>query len=331
MMRRLGLFILACCFGSAGFGADASLRKATFLPQWEPQAQFAGYYVAYEKGIYKKHNIDVTILRGGPVNPPCEALETGKADFATMFLSTALAERDKGLKICNIGQIVQKSALLLIAKKASGIETPLDFAGKRIGIWPDFAIQPQALFRKFNVEVESVTQTFTMNILLSGAVDVASAMWYNEYHVLMNSGLEEEDMQVFFFSNYDLNFPEDGIYCREETLKNDCELCKDFVAASLEGWKYTFANPDEALDIVMKYVREANLPTNRVHQKWMLTRMKDLILPLGDKTAMGKMAEEDFQTVVDELLKSGIITYKPTFSEFYENCATLYEETKPGV
>ncbi len=327
----LHLIFIALCSCLSPYCEENTLREVKFLPQWEPQAQFAGYYVAKETGIYEKHGMDVTILRGGPANPACEGLRTGKADFATTFLSTALEQRDKDVKICNIAQIVQKSALLLVTMKSYGIETPLDFEGKKISIWPDFSVQPKALFRKFDVDAEIIPQTFTMNLFLRGAVDVASAMWYNEYHTLLNSGINEEELQVFFYSNYDLNFPEDGIYCMEKTLQENCKLCQDFVAASLEGWSYAFSHPDDALDIVMKYVKAANLPTNRVHQQWMLARMKDIIQPLGWKTPMGKMVEEDYNTVADELLKNGMISYKPTYSEFYENCATQSQETESGL
>ena len=62
----------------------AHLQKVTFLPQWFPQAQFAGYYTAKEKGIYEKYGLDVTILRGGPEMPSDTMLSGRKTMFATM-------------------------------------------------------------------------------------------------------------------------------------------------------------------------------------------------------------------------------------------------------
>lgn len=302
--------------------SDSTDRKISFLPHWVPQAQFAGYYMAVEKGIYKKFHLDVAIQRGGPEYPALEALESGKVDFVSTFLSSAIERRAKGIRIFNIGQLVQKSSLILVTRKSSGISKPEDLNGKKISIWPDFAVQPQALFRKYNLNVTVVPQTLTLNLFLHNGVDVASAMWYNEYHTILNSGLNEDELTIFFYDEYGLNFPEDGIYCLEKTLQNNCQLCRDFVQATFEGWQYAFAHTDETLDVVISQIRLANLPTNRVHQQWMLARMKDIILPPGQDIPMGRLRRNDYNTVASELLQNQIITTIPDYSEFYENCAT---------
>ena len=109
-----------------------------------------------------------------------------------------------------------------------------------------------------------------------------SAMWYNEYHTILNSGLNPDDLTLFFFSRLGLNFPEDGIYCMEKTLREDPESCEAFVQASIKGWLYAFENQDDALNIVMKHAKAAHTGTNKAHQRWMLARMKELIMPEGD-------------------------------------------------
>jgi NitT/TauT family transport system substrate-binding protein len=245
----------------------------------------------------------------------------GKADFATMFLSTAVQQRSKGVRLVNIGQIVQRSGFILVAKKTSGILLPKDLNGKKVSIWSDFKLQPLAFFRKYNIKAETIPQHTTTNLFLRGGVDVASAMWYNEYHSILNSGFNEDELTTFFFDKYGLNFPEDGIYCLEKTLKRDRELCCNFVKASLEGWKYAFEHPEEAIDIVMKYVKEANIGTNRVHQKWMLERMKDIINTPGENMITGDLDEQDYHTVARELKQSAIISKVPDFQEFHVNCA----------
>ncbi|MDZ4185788.1 MAG: ABC transporter substrate-binding protein [Desulfuromonadales bacterium] len=295
-------------------------RPVVFLPQWLPQAQFAGYYMAYEKGIYKRHGIDLTILRGGPEQPPSTLLTRGKAHFTTMFLSNAIELRSRGVPLVNIGQIVQRSGFILVTRKASGIKSPTDLNGKKVSLWNEFSLQPKAFFRKYGVEVKTVPQGTTLNLFLRGGVSAASAMWYNEFHTLLNSGLDEEELVPFFFNQHDLNFPEDGIYCLEETYRQDPDLACRFLRASLEGWRYAFAYPEETLDVVMKYIREANVGSNRVHQKWMLTRMNDLILPPGSRTEQGHLHPEDYLRVAGELQRSGIIRTIPPYGAFYANC-----------
>jgi NitT/TauT family transport system substrate-binding protein len=310
--------LLVCIFPCSAFCQD--LRPVTFLPQWTPQAQFAGYYVAIKKGFYQKRGIDLRLLAGGPDSPPADMLIRRKADFTTLFLSDAIKLRAKGVDIVNVAQIGQRSGFILVARKSSGILSPKDLSGKRVSLWSDFQIQPLAFFRKYQVQVTIIPQTYTINLFLQGGVDAACAMWYNEYHTLLNSGVNADELTTFFFDQHGLNFPEDGMYCLSEMLKPDDRICRDVVGASLEGWRYAFDHPDEAVDIVLAYDREANLGTNRVHQRWMLDRIRDISVISGRNTPMGSLSPDDFQTVASELKSGGIIDDAPKFNEFYVPC-----------
>jgi NitT/TauT family transport system substrate-binding protein len=310
--------LLVCILPCSAFCQD--LRPVTFLPQWTPQAQFAGYYVAIKKGFYQKRGIDLRLLAGGPDNPPADMLVRRKTDFTTMFLSDAIKLRDKGVDIVNVAQIGQTSGFILVARKSSGILSPRDLNGKRVSLWSDFQIQPLAFFRKYQLQVTIVPQTYTINLFLQGGVDAACAMWYNEYHTLLNSGVNADELTTFFFDQHGLNFPEDGMYCLREMMKPDDHICRDVVGASLEGWRYAFDHPDEAVDIVMAYDRENNVGTNRVHQRWMLDRIRDISVTSGRNAPMGTLSPDDFQTVANELKSGGMIDDIPKFSEFYVPC-----------
>jgi NitT/TauT family transport system substrate-binding protein len=301
--------------------AETILKKASFMPQWSPQAQFAGYYVAYDKGFYKKYGIDLKIIQGGSNHSPADFLARRKADFVSLWLSTAIQRRSHGVKLINICQVMQRSALMLIAKKSSNIKAPQDLNGKKVGMWgADFQIQPRAFFKKYNLRVTVIPQSFSVNLFLRGGVEVASAMWYNEYHTIINSGLNEDELTPLFFYDYGLNFPEDGIYVLQDTYKKDPALSCAFVRASLEGWRYAFSHPEEALDIVLKYIAQAKIPANRVHQRWMLARMKDLILPADEAYLPGDLQPSDYERVGRELLASGLIGTIPHYNAFFFRC-----------
>ncbi len=319
--KVFSIFLFLLLFAPSALAADRPyLKKAAFIPHWSPQAQFAGYYVAYEKEFYKKHGLDLTIIPGGPHRSPLDHLRQKKADFGSLWLCSAIEKRGQGLNLINIAQIMQKSALMLVAKKGSGIRTPQDMNGKKVGLWRnEFQIQPRALFKKYNLKVRIIPQSFSVNLFLQGGVDVTSAMWYNEFHTLLNSGLNPDELSTFFFFDYGLNFPEDGLYCLEETLKKDPELIRTFVRASLEGWLYAFDHPEEALDIILKHMRLAGIPANRVHQRWMLARMKDLIVIPEGQESLGRLKEGDFQRVAGELKKIGLIKEVPSFTSFYHD------------
>lgn len=276
--------------------------------------------MAQEKGFYKECGLEVTILRGGPDHPALPALTSGEADFVTLFLANAIVERSRGVKLKNVAQIVQRSSLLIVTHEKDGIDSPEDLAGKKISVWPAFDVQPRALFKKLGINVTILPQGYTLNLFLRGGVDAASAMWYNEYHTLLNSGLEENDLKIFFYDEFDLNVPEDGLYCLESTLDDDPERCYQFVRATLQGWEYAFERQEETLDVVMRYVTEANLPSSQVHQRWMLARMKDIIKPDGRSYTLGELSETDYETACHVLAAVGSIQVCPDFMEFYERC-----------
>jgi len=300
---------------------ERKLKKVTFMPQWLPQSQFAGYYVAKELGIFEKYGLDVTILAGGPDSPPAQALDEKKTDFATMQLSAAIEKRSEGMKIINITQIMCRSALLFVAKRKSGILTPKDMNGKKIGYWRnDFQGMPKAFLKRYDINAQFFPIDSSVEMFLADGIDAMTVMWYNEYHKIINSGINPDELTTFFFFDHDLNFPEDGIYCREELYDSDPETCKNFVRAAIEGWRYAFENEDKTLDIVIEYIKRSHMAANRAHQRWMLKRMRDLIAPEGSNQKNGELLESDYQKTVKVLFESGSIKSRPEYKSIFKSC-----------
>lgn len=313
MLKFIGLILL----GILPLSAQSHLKQATFIPHWSPQAQFAGYYYALETGIYQKHGIDLTILTGGPNKPASVLVEKGQVDFASLWLTNAIQLRAGGIPVLHLAQVINRSALMLVAKKSSGITKPEDMQGRKVGIWGgDFQIQPMAFFKKYNLQVRIIPQGGSINLFLSDAIDVTSAMWYNEYHRILNSGLNPDELSSFFFSDYGLNFPEEGLYCLERTYTQDPQLCAEFVQASYEGWIGAFEHPDEAIKIVLRYMKDAKLPASRIHQHWMLNCMKDLIFPHGITDTFPMLNEKDYLFVGEKLIENGSINATPDCHKF---------------
>jgi NitT/TauT family transport system substrate-binding protein len=145
-------------------------------------------------------------------------------------------------------------------------------------------------------------------------------MWYNEYHTLINSGLNPDELTTFWFHEHGLNFPEDGIYVLEKNYKKDPALACAFVKGSIEGWLYAFSHPDEALDIILKYISRAKIPANRIHQKWMLSRMKDLVSPPGLDGPIGVLNPRDYERVDYELKESNLVKRTAGYQSFFVRC-----------
>lgn len=302
----------------AGDYKDKELRKVSFLPYWVATAQFAGYYVGIEKGIYRKYGIDLTIIPFKPVVTSTTPISTGEADFAALWLANAIELKAKGTDIVNIAQPSFRSSTMLITKKSGSVESLKDMNLRRAGIWAGYEMLPKALFAKYKLDVNIIPIGNSNSLFLIGGVDIIIANWFDEYHSIINSGYDPEELNTFFFADYGFNFLEDGIYCLSEKLRKDPQLCRDFVLATLEGWRYAFSHPEEAIEIVVKYAKKEKIAVNKVHQKWMLDRYRDLYLPEGAKEFNNSLAIKDF-TLVSEILKeNGTIKEIPDFNRFYQ-------------
>ena len=108
---------------SAAYAAD----EVKLQLKWVTQAQFAGYYVALDKGFYSEEDLDVTILPGGPDIAPTQVIAGGGADVTVEWMPAALAAREKGLPLVNIAQPFKSSGLMLTCWKDTGISAPAGF------------------------------------------------------------------------------------------------------------------------------------------------------------------------------------------------------------
>ena len=160
--------------------------------QWFTQAQFAGYYAAQDQGFYTEQCLDVTILEGAVDITPQNVLADGQADFAISWVSKALASREGGADIVNIAQVFQRSGTLQVSFKDKNIMTSADFKGKNIGNWGygnEFEIFAALTAAGLDPakDVTLVQQQFDMAGLLSGDIDAAEAMTYNEYAMVLEA------------------------------------------------------------------------------------------------------------------------------------------------
>lgn len=296
---------------------NAQLPKLTFSPHWLPQAQFAGYYIAKEKGFYQQEGIDVNIVHPSASGTITEKLVTRESDIVSLFLVTAIASKANGINLVNIGQTSQNSALVIVSKKENGIDSLAQFEGKKIGIWKSgFDEVPKALFIDKKINVTWVPILSTINLFMIDGIDAMTVMYYNEYDQIINAGIDGDELNVFPLANYGYNIPEDGIYCLKETAELRKDDLAKFVKATLKGWEYAKAHKDETLNIVINIMKEHHIPNNRAHQAWMLQKVIDHMEPGDKKVKKGILFEPDFNKTIEILHKTGKIEDDLEFSDF---------------
>ncbi|HVR67085.1 MAG TPA: ABC transporter substrate-binding protein [Verrucomicrobiae bacterium] len=284
MRRMIGAMAVAAAV--AGFGAQAQAADALTLQlKWVTQAQFAGYYVAKEKGFYDEAGLDVTIKAGGPDINPSQVIAGGGADVVLDWMPSALATREKGVPLVNIAQPFQKSGMMLTCRKETGITKPEDFKGKTLGVWfagneYPFLSWMSTLGLSTAGGADGVTvlkQGFNVDPLLQKQADCISTMTYNEYWQVIDAGLPAEELVVFPYEDQGVATLEDGIYTLEKNLQDPAMVDKlaRFVKASMKGWDWAVANPDEAAMIVLAN-DETGAQTEK-HQKRMMGEIAKLV------------------------------------------------------
>lgn len=288
------------------------------IPQWDHQAQFAGYYVALERGVYTRHGLDVTILRGGPGRAPLEVLGRGDADIGTFFLTAALVFRERGAPLVHLSQVMGRSHLVMVGWRDRGVTRVEDLDLRRVSLWGDqFGLAWLGLFEARAIHPVIVPQHYSVELFMRHGVDACSAMEYNELNRIFQSGVDPSEVTVMPLRDLGFGPPEDGIWALESFARANPDACRSFVAASLEGWQLAAADPAAALDIVMQYVTRAHVPTNRTHQEWMLRTVLPSIVPApSEGRRIGELAQRDLERTVELLLQAGQLRSVPGTTAF---------------
>ncbi|MBZ9656169.1 ABC transporter substrate-binding protein [Phyllobacterium lublinensis] len=309
----LTLAAAATLMASSALAAD----KLVLQLKWVTQGQFAGYYVAKDKGFYEEAGLDVEIKPGGPDVAPPQVIAGGGADVVIDWMPSALATREKGLPLVNIAQPFKRSGMMLTCRKETGIAKPQDFKGKTLGVWfggneYPFLSWMNHLGLKTDGGPNGVTvlkQGFNVDPLIQKQADCISTMTYNEYWQVIDAGIPEDQLVTFKYEDEGVATLEDGLYVLQKSLDDPKMVDKlaRFVKASMKGWEYTRANPDEAATIVLD--NDASGAQTEKHQKRMVGEINKLT---EGSTGVLDVAAAD--RTVETLLGGGsdpVITKKP--------------------
>jgi NitT/TauT family transport system substrate-binding protein len=316
MTKKMLLATALACGVFATSGAHAA-DKVTVQLKWVTQAQFAGYYVAAAKGLYKDAGLDVTINPGGPDVAPPQVIAGGGADVVIDWMPSALASREKGVPLVNISQTFKRSGLELTCRKDTGIKTPADFKNKTLGVWfggNEYPFLSWMAKLKLKTDgspggVKVIKQGFNVDPLLQKQADCISTMTYNEYWQVIDAGYKPDQLVVFKYSDEGVATLEDGLYAMEPKLKDPAFVAKmaKFVQATEKGWDWAKKNDKEAAKIVI--AADTTGAQTLHHQEQMMGEIAKL---LGNDN--GKLDVKDADRTVAELLSGGsdpVITKKP--------------------
>lgn len=312
--------------GSATTAAGGATTPVKLQLQWVTQAQFGGYYAAQDQGFYKDEGLDVTILEGAVDIVPQTVLAQGKADFAIAWVPKALQTREGGAAITDIGQIFQRSGTLQVSFKDKDITEPADLKGKKVGNW-GFGNEYElfAGMTKADLDpgkdVSLVQQDFNMQAMLSGDIDAAQAMTYNEYAQVLEAKnpatgklYTPEELNTINWNDVGTAMLQDAVWADTAKLANDKayqDTAVKFLKASIKGWIFCRDNPEKCRDIVVKQGSKLGAS----HQLWQMNEINKLIWPSPE--GIGMIGQADWDRTVDVALNTKnaegktVLTKKP--------------------
>jgi NitT/TauT family transport system substrate-binding protein len=329
LLTMLAVALAACSGNPAGSGGGTAKTPIRLQLQWFPQAQFAGYYAALDKGYYADEGLDVTILPGAVDIVPATVVAGGKAEFGISWVPRMLAPRESGADVQVIGQVFQRSATTQVSFKTANINSVADFKGKKIGSW-GFGNEFELLagMRKAGLNPEKdvtiVPQQFDMNAFVGGQIDAAQAMTYNEYAQVLETKnpktgqlFKPEDLNVIKWEDQGTSMLQDAIFTSEAWLakSGNEDIAVKFLKASFRGWIFCRDSSAECVDLVLKH--DAKLPKG--HQTWMLNEVNALVWP--SPKGIGIMDQAAFDRTVQISLDSKVLKAAPTGKPFRNDLA----------
>jgi NitT/TauT family transport system substrate-binding protein len=275
--------------------------SVTVRLKWFNQAQFAGFYVAQDKGIYKAAGLDVNIQPGGPDFPAIQMVAGGNEQFGVTGADQILMARSKGVPVVALAVIYRRNPFVLFSLAKSGIKTPADFAGKKVGlkIGGNEELIYRAVIAKAGIDKSQLTEIpvkFDITPLLTGDIDVWPGYLINEVLAAKEKGF---DVNIIAPSQYGIDLYADTLFTTEKMLKEKPAVVQKFVAATLQGWNSAMAAPEEAAKITIKYGDKLTYD----HELAMMKASIPLLKP--DDKPVGYMDEAGWSSVQKLLLDAG--------------------------
>ena len=297
--RLIAVHALAAALPAAG------QTKFVFSPQWMAQAQFAGFYVAKDMGFYNEEGLDVEIRHPFSTQTLENRVREGKSQAYSMFLSQAMEMVDNGIPLVNILQTSMNSSLVIVSRYGAD---PLTLRNAKVLTWRAGLGQiPKSVAAREHLDYRWITASSSLNLFVAGAVDATLATTYNEYYQLLQTGLITPGKGIYRFSEHGYNIQEDGVYMTAAAYRKDRDSAERFARASRRGWEWAAEHPDETLEIVMKYVKEYRIPTNRVLQQLMLEEVLRLQLDPDSGEREFRLRPDMVDKVGGLMLDGGVI------------------------
>ncbi len=298
------------------------LEKTSLQLMWEDQFQFAGFYMAKEKGFYKELGLDVELKKFEQNLNITDEVLNNNADFG-LSSSSLVIDKSKGKDIILLGAIFQTSPLMLMALENSSINSIRDFIDKKLmitGEQLDFATF-KAMLKSQSVDISSLKilpHSFNVEDLINKNTDLMLSYITNEPFLLQEKGY---NAKIFYPKDYGFDFYEGIIFTSKKFFDKNPELVRNFYKASIKGWNYAFSNIDEAIDIIYSKYNSQNKSKEAL--KFEALEMKKLVF--DEQKNIGKISKEKINLIANTYKVMGLMQNNIDLDSF------IFNQTKSKI
>jgi NitT/TauT family transport system substrate-binding protein len=296
-------------------------RDVTFRLDWIYQGPHTGFLVAQDKGYYAKAglNVDLGPGKGSGSTAQLVASKATQFGFADGFVVGNGVS--KGMSIRTVAAIYRRNPTAVVVLADSDIKTPKDLEGKSIGItagsaqflqWPAF-VKGCGLDGS-KIRVVNIDAAGTPPALISGQVPAIAGFAQGQAPSVEVRG--NVKARVFWFTDCGVNAVSNGIIVHNDFIKEEPELIRAFVAASLEGFIYGRQNPDEMIAILKKFGPTLDPVIARREAEW---SWQVWVTPNTAGKPLGWSSDKDWAETVSVLKQYGGVTAPLEASQLYTN------------
>ena len=255
-MKLLLKLIGILCISTLSIFAN---EKISLQLLWKHQFEFAGFYMAKEKGFYKKVGVEVDIKEFDFGMNIVDDVLSGAIDIG-IGRSTLILDRLNGKDVVLLSAIYQSSPFVLVSKQRPDLLDLEDFKNKKIMLSDDFALiaSVSSMMKMKDIKPTDYTEvphSFNIKDLVDGKVDLMTTYLSNEPFHLIESGV---GYRVFNPKDYGFDFYADIVFTSQKYLDANKENIDKFHEATLKGWEYAFDNIDETVNVIMNKYNSQN-------------------------------------------------------------------------
>lgn len=236
--------------------------KVTFQLNWVAGGANAGFAAAVNQGFYRDAGLDVTVVQGNGSANTAQLVASGKSQIAyadAVAVSQLIA---KGAPMKVLATVYQSNPNSVLALKKSGIKSLADLKGKKVGV-PSGSSQTTMMplllkannLKESDMEMLNMPPTAMVPALLQGQVEAILGSM-DAYQIQLEA--QGAELVTFPFATNGVPTVSTSIFANNDYIKQNPDVVRKFIAASLKGWSYALDNPGGAVKALKAVFPEVN-------------------------------------------------------------------------